>query len=239
LQIDLNPDVEHDTAWRQDMARIPDDEEAFAVPEVQMGTRSVVREALETVALTLLIFLAVRAGIQNFQVEGHSMDPTLQDGQYVLVNKLAYAQADAAFLSRLLPWDSWERGATGSDPSPDSAYLFGGPQRGDIIVFHAPQEDKDYVKRVIGLPDDVVTIKRGDGVYINDTYLPEPYIQFKPNYTWPDGEPVTIQKGYLLVLGDNRPNSDDSHIFGPIPIANVIGKAWFRYWPADAFGPLP
>src|SRR5690349_18173566 len=122
----LNP--ESDSFWHQDMARLPPGDEGSSVTEVHIGGKSAVREILETVVLTLLIFLAVRALGQNFVVEGESMLPTLTNNQYLIVDKVSYARWDSNFLPRLF----------GQDVPTDTHYLLGnGPQRGDIIVFHA------------------------------------------------------------------------------------------------------
>lgn len=101
--------------------------------------------------------------------------------------------------------------------------------RGDIIVFHFPQDPKeDYIKRVIGLPGDTVTVAGGK-VLINGQEVKEPYIKAAPVYggTW------VITENNLFVLGDNRNQSSDSHSWGYVPFANVVGKAMVVYWPFD------
>lgn len=110
------------------------------------------------------------------------------------------------------------------------AYKIGTPKIGDIIVFHAPgAEDLDYIKRLIGLPGDTVQIEGGI-VYINGQALYETYIADSPNYTGTWEVPV----GQLFVLGDNRNNSSDSHLWGFISEDAVVGKALLIYWPLDA-----
>ena len=107
------------------------------------------------------------------------------------------------------------------------AYRFGNPSIGDIIVFHAPGEnDTDYIKRVIGLPGDQVTVSDGI-VYVNNQPLYEPYIAEAPRYTgsW------DIPADHYFVLGDNRNNSSDSHMWGFIPRDDIVGRALFIYWP--------
>lgn len=114
------------------------------------------------------------------------------------------------------------------------AYYFSKPQRGDVIVLHDPQDPaQDFIKRVVGLPGEVVTIKEGR-VYVNDSLLDEPYI---PRFctTGCDGQWVLDGQQYF-VLGDNRPNSHDSHSFGPIDSKLIVGKAWIRYWPPSDIG---
>lgn len=102
------------------------------------------------------------------------------------------------------------------------------PQTGQIIVFHSPVvKNEDWIKRVIGTPGDVVSI-RGGQVYINNKRLSEPYVHrnFVYNYA-----PIKVPKGYLFVLGDNRPNSYDSRYFGLLKESSVEGEAFLIWWP--------
>jgi len=110
------------------------------------------------------------------------------------------------------------------------AYKLGTPKIGDVIVFHAPgADDLDYIKRLIGLPGDTVHIENGI-VYVNGQALYETYIADSPNYsgTW------EVPEGQIFVLGDNRNNSSDSHLWGFIAEDAVVGKALLIYWPLDA-----
>jgi signal peptidase I len=165
-----------------------------------MKRRSAVRELLETAVLTIAIFLVVRVALQNFKVEGDSMFPNLHNGEYILVNKVDY--------------------------------MIHSPHRGDIVVFHAVQAgqpDKDFIKRVIGLPGETVSV-HNDAVYINNRRLSEQYIDaaHRPLYT----EAATkVPKDEYFVLGDNRNNSQDSHLWGMLSKQYIIGKAWVSYWP--------
>ena len=154
------------------------------------------REIVETIALTLIIFLVIRFAIQSYRVEGVSMQPGLHDNEYVLVNKIAY--------------------------------LFHAPERGDVIVFHFPLDtSKDFIKRVIGLPGDTITVDstsvRVDGVLLN-----EPYISERAN---PQGQRWTVPLNSYFVMGDNRPASDDSRDWGYVPRDDIVGKAVMVYWP--------
>lgn len=106
------------------------------------------------------------------------------------------------------------------------AYRFQEPKRGDVIVFHAPTEAADYIKRVIGLPGDVVEITQ-DQVRVNGYVLSEPYVAEEPHYS---GQWI-VPEGYLFVLGDNRNQSSDSHEWGYITKQSVVGKAFMVYWP--------
>ncbi len=171
-------------------------------------------EVAETLILTLVIFFVIQNFIaQPYQVQQKSMERTLEPGQYVLVDKLTPH------------WDSYSRG--------------------DVVVFNPPpawtEDPTPFIKRVIGLPGDVVTVKDDGLVYINDTPLDEPY-----TYTNSAGvhEPTTspgvqrwvVPEGQLFVMGDHRQASADSRVFGPIAISNVIGRAFLRYWPLSTFG---
>lgn len=107
------------------------------------------------------------------------------------------------------------------------AYKLSDPSIGDIIIFHAPgSSDVDYIKRVIGLPGDEVRISDGI-VYVNEQPLYEPYIANPPNYTgqW------SVPPDEYFVLGDNRNNSSDSHLWGFIPTDEIVGRALLVYWP--------
>ena len=183
-------------------------------PPVTQDWKHFVREVLETVGLAVLLFLVINIISARVRVDGVSMRPTLEDGEFVLINRLAYK--------------------------------FGNYQRGDIIVFRPPLPSyppqgffrqllglpsisdsyEDYIKRIIGLPGDTVSIENGV-VYINGVQLLEPYIAAPPNYpgTW------TVPAGNLFVMGDNRNNSSDSHAWGFLPVQNILGKALVIYWP--------
>lgn len=112
------------------------------------------------------------------------------------------------------------------------AYRLGEAERGDVIIFHYPPDPtQEFIKRVVGLPGDVVSIGRGQ-IFINGQLLEEPYISIHPDY----GGEWTVPASQLFVLGDNRSNSLDSHNWGTVPLDYVIGKALFVYWPFDVLG---
>jgi signal peptidase I len=114
-----------------------------------------------------------------------------------------------------------------------AVYFFASPQRGDVVVLHNPNNaDQDFIKRVIGLPNEHIDI-RGGQTYINGQLLDEPYIsRLCPSYC--DGE-WQLGPDEYFVLGDNRPHSHDSHSFGPIKRQMIVGQAWIKYWPLNAF----
>jgi signal peptidase I len=108
-----------------------------------------------------------------------------------------------------------------------------GVHRGDVIVFQPPhKKNTAFVKRVIGLPGEVIEI-RNSHVYVNDHVLNEPYL----HRAWHDDRaPERIPDHMVFVLGDNRDNSNDSRMWGELPLRNIQAKACFRYWPLDRIG---
>lgn len=190
------------------------------------------RELVETILLTLVIFVAVRTLVVNFRVDGESMSPSLANGEYLLVNKAVYFHFDLNAIRNILPGDD--------RPGRDTVYLFHPPERGDIIVFDPPvNSDKPYVKRVIGLPGDRIAV-HDKGVYVNGALITELYIASPPQYVYPTtGGEITVAPGNIFVLGDNRNNSSDSSRFGQVSLDNIIGKAIVSYWPRDNFGFIP
>jgi len=111
------------------------------------------------------------------------------------------------------------------------AYRFGDIERGDIIVFHYPQNPaEDFIKRVIGVPGDTVSVMKGV-VHINGQPVDEPYISDPPSY---NGQWI-IPEGNVFVLGDNRNQSSDSHQWGNVPLENIVGRALVIYWPLENF----
>ena len=110
-------------------------------------------------------------------------------------------------------------------------YDFSEPQRGDIIVFHANKQD-DYIKRVIGLPNEKVEFK-DNKLYINDQLIEEDYLN---NTRTDDVSPVVVPEGTIYVLGDNRLNSTDSRILGPISLDQVVGRVKLQLWPLNELG---
>lgn len=190
------------------------------------------RELIETILLTLVIFVAVRTLVVNFRVDGESMSPSLANGQYLLVNKAVYFHFDLNAIRNVIPGQNHQ--------GKDVVYLFHPPQRGDIIVFDPPvRSDKPYVKRVIGLPGDRIAV-HDNKVWVNGTAIDENYISAPPHYTYPlTGGDFVVPAGSIFVMGDNRNNSSDSHIFGQVPLDNVIGKAIISYWPPEGFGIIP
>jgi signal peptidase I len=186
-------------------------------------------ETVRAVMMTSLVILCLRSFVQNFRVDGVSMLPGFEGGQVLLVNRAAYFHVENTPLESILP--------THTQGSAD--YLFGGPQHGDIVVFRAPpQPDADYIKRIIAVPGDSVLVSSGQ-LYVSGIPLDEPYVEFKANYNFPtDGTPLVVPDGYYFVLGDNRPESFDSHAGWLVPVDDLVGRVWIRYWPPKALGRL-
>jgi signal peptidase I len=176
------------------------------------GWKGFLREMVETLGLAVVLFLVINLASARVRVEGSSMLPTLDNGEYVLVSRLSYLTGDyhrgdiIIFRPPMYPEENWFR------------RVFGFPNFNDNY--------EDYIKRVIGLPGDQVKVE-GGVVYVNDVALSEPYIAAAPTYS---GE-WTVPDNSLFVLGDNRNNSADSHIWRFVPIKNVLGKALVVYWP--------
>ena len=211
------------------IARIPIRCSPFSLhaPQTDQPRRSMVWEVVETLGLALIIFIAVRSVVLNFRVDGLSMEPSLDSGEMLLVNRQVYQHFDLNRILNILP---------GVDrKGQDIIYPFHPPQRGDIVVLHPPvDQGRPYIKRVIGLPGDRLAIHDGS-VWINGKRLDEPYLHGIAT-SWPgslgQGE-ITIPNDEVFVMGDNRNNSTDSRVFGPIKIDAIIGKAWISYWPSD------
>ncbi len=183
------------------------------------------REVIEAVLLAVVVFMLLQTTVRNFKVDGSSMDPTLENGQYLLVNRLVYQRIEMDRFSSIVPfWQAEE----------DSVrYAIHPPERGEVIVFEFPDSNrsnskKDFVKRVIGLPGETIEVK--DGVpFVDGVVLEEPYLTTKDHS---NGRKVELGAGEYYVMGDNRAHSNDSRSWGAVPEENLRGKVWMIYWPA-------
>lgn len=162
-------------------------------------------EWMKALAIAIALAFFIRTFLfAPFIVEGESMESTLHNAERLVVNKAIY------FVST--------------------------PQRGDIIVFHA-EADKDYIKRVIAVAGETVEV-RDDTLYINGKEVDEPYLAQKREEAKAEGNeltedfpPVAIPDGEIFVMGDNRQNSRDSRMIGPVKLDTVVGRAEFVFWP--------
>jgi signal peptidase I len=191
-----------------------------AVPRISMSNsaRATALEFIDSgLVAALLVFCLLRPFvIQAFFIPSGSMHPTLLEGDRILVNKFIY--------------------------------FFRDPEPGEIVVFNAPPQasrvDKDFIKRVTGTPGDRLCVHDG-ALYRNGQRLREDYIADKPRYTWPTpGKCIDVPEGNLVVMGDNRNDSNDSHRWGHwdqstgrwinqpfLPRENVLGEALIIFWP--------
>ena len=187
--------------------------------------RSAIREAIETIVLAAFVVLVIQASVQNYRVDGSSMNPGMVDQDRVLVNKAVYMEISAERVSRFLPW---------VDAVPNEVWHpFHGPRRGDVVVFHWPLDtSQDFVKRIIGEPGDTIGFDRGT-VFINGVPLDEPYVLNRSRETI---APVVVEPGSYFVLGDNRTNSDDSRRWGTVRAENIVGQVLVTYWPLNSLG---
>ncbi len=218
----------------------PAEDEDAPVPSV--GTTA--RELIETVVFILLVFFILRGVMQNFRVEGPSMEPNFHSNQYILVNKIIFFHFDANATLRLLP---------GRQDLPAKViYPFRLPQRGDVVVLEAPNGDYngeqiDYIKRVVGLPGETVQVKDGK-VYINGQPMEESvqsggYLDQATDCQ--NGrlcQPYLVPPNTVVVMGDNRNNSQDSRSWSAepgLPLDRIVGKAWVSYWPREEWGVIP
>jgi signal peptidase I len=206
----MNRDPEQETVVRLE-----------AAGEVRERRKSAAREWIEALAVAVLLALFIRTFVvQAFKIPSGSMMDTLQVGDHILVSKFTYGV-------RIPLVDTWLLGPRV-------------PKRGDIIVFKYPHdESRDFIKRVIGLPGEVVEI-RGRQVYINDKPIEEGYSLYRDPVEQGSrhlpGEvygPVTIPRDKLFVLGDNRDQSQDSRFWGFLDLHKVEGAAFIIYWSWD------
>lgn len=184
-----------------DGGEVPGPDSTPGTPQTAQSWKPVVRELVETIVLTLIIFLVIRVFVQNFRVDGMSMEPNFHDGQFLLISKMAYR--------------------------------VGEPQRGDVIVFRYPQDpSRDFIKRVVGLPGEIVQVTDGQ-VIVDGTPMPDLAPIHPGGYT---SAATRLGPDELYVMGDNRPNSSDSHTWGPLPKDLIIGKVVLSYWPPSTWG---
>ena len=192
--------------------------------EKKKSDKGVVREYFELIAETaVFVFFVMTFVVQAFQIPTGSMEPTLLIGDFLLVNKWAYARPVLPFEEALMPNKRLARG--------------------DIIVFKYPREmNKDYVKRVIGLEGEKVEI-RDKQVLINGKPLAEPYKVHNDTQVYSRTDayryddlirdnygPVVVPPGHCFAMGDNRDNSADSRYWGFLPLDNIKGRPWVIYF---------
>ncbi|MEN6489329.1 MAG: signal peptidase I [Smithella sp.] len=181
-------------------------------------TKSKIQEYVEAIIVAILIALFLRTFVvQAFKIPSRSMVPTLLVGDHLLVNKFIYGVKVPFLRKTLIPVTD--------------------PKRGDIIVFIYPKDrSKDFIKRVIGAGGDTIEIKNKK-IFLNDKEYTDTYGIYSDNVIYPgtiqprdNFGPVTVPRGALFVMGDNRDESADSRYWGFVDLKDVEGKAMIIYW---------
>ncbi|MGD2080767.1 MAG: signal peptidase I [Nitrospirota bacterium] len=194
---------------------------------MQKTKKKVFWEYAEAIVTALVLALIIRAFVvQAFKIPSGSMKPTLLVGDHLLVNKIGYGLR--------IPF------------SDERLVAFGEPERGDVIVFKWPKDpSRDFIKRIIGLPGDVVEV-RDKKVYVNAEPMDEPYAQYTDEYVRPprfgprdNFGPVEVPEGKYFVMGDNRDQSEDSRYWGFVDFEQIKGEAMIIYWSWDNDSFLP
>ncbi len=168
-------------------------------------------EFIETIVIFGAIFAAIYLFVAQFhKVQGNSMVPTFHTGDYLITEKITYR--------------------------------LGNPKLGDIVVLKNPRdESQDFIKRVIAVPGDTIKISN-NAVYLNGQLLNEPYLPTgRPTPSGAfltEGKTITAAENQYFVLGDNREHSSDSREWGPVTKKEIIGRAFFRYFPLQNIGLL-
>ena len=182
--------------------------------------KSWLRDYFESIVIAVVLALFVRTFVvQTFKIPSSSMEDTLLIGDHILVNKFAYGVRLPVLGTCLLN--------------------VGTPRRSDIVVFVYPVDPtKDFIKRVVGVPGDVIQI-RNKHVYINNEVWNDPHAYFADGSALGSGSPrdmygpVTVPQGQIFVMGDNRDRSYDSRFWGFVDVDEVKGKAFLIYWSWD------
>ncbi|MFH1191748.1 MAG: signal peptidase I [Candidatus Omnitrophota bacterium] len=183
---------------------------------MSLKKKSVIRDWVESIIIAFFLALVIRTFIvQAFKIPTGSMRMTLIEGDLILVNKFIYG-AKIPFTNLRLP---------AVQP----------PKRGDVIVFIYPEDKKkDFIKRLVGLPGDLVEIK-GGSIYINDKPAPEAIFNqiyyYNCGSLGAQGQKIVVPPDSFFVLGDNSASSKDSRYWGFVPKNNLLGKAITIYWP--------
>jgi len=187
-------------------------------------------DVIETLALSVLIFILMQFLVQNYVVTGGSMQPSIEDNELILVNKAVYFSLDRESVDDLIPFFDL--------PDGDDVYLFHPPQRGEVIVLNSQEGDNiDLIKRVIGLPGDTIEFdSRGGPIRVNGVEIEETWLSDRQRTR---GQDITLGDDEYFVMGDNRRSSQDSRQWGTIGRDDIVGKALLTYWPPNKIGTSP
>lgn len=179
-----------------------------------------IRDLIPTLVIILVVVIGVRVFFMPYQIVGASMSPALAEGDRLFVNRTAYTHLQV--------------------PAIGDVYPFNAPQRGDIVVLESDITNRNapYIKRIIALPGETIAFTEGI-VLINGEPLVEDYIDGALTACRARSTcAMTVPEGTVYVLGDNRQDSEDSRLFGPVPMEDVIGRAFFSSWPVEGIGPI-
>lgn len=188
---------------------------AYQSPESTQKSQVTFKDHIIDFFQTLVVFAAIGTAIywlvaQPHKVSGSSMFPNFKNGDYIITDKVTYKVSD--------------------------------PKRGDIVVFKNPKDEtQDFIKRILAKPGDRIKVEGGK-IVLNGTTLNEPYlnnITTNPGSFLREGTEFIVEPGHYITIGDNRPASSDSREWGQITREEIIGKVFFRYWPATEVGLYP
>ena len=197
--------------------------------ERQPGLLAVLRETVVLVALAVLLAVVFKTFlVAAFYIPSGSMESTLNISDRVLVEKVSYRFGDVR-RGDVVVFVHDEPGFEPSRPSNPVTGFFSSLGQAIGVV---PPSDRDFIKRVIGLPGD--TIECDGKVLRNGQALTEPYLD--PGVTTTGCEKTKVKPGELYVMGDNRTNSQDSRVFGVVQRSDVVGRAFVRIWPLNHVG---
>jgi signal peptidase I len=198
--------------------------------ERQPGFLAVVRETVVLVALAVLLAVVFKTFlVAAFYIPSGSMESTLNISDRVLVEKVSYRFGDVK-RGDVVVFVHEEAAVESSGPSNPVAGFFSSLGQAVGVV---PPSDRDFIKRVVGLPGDTIAC-RGGKLFRNDQPVTEPYLD--PGTQTDCDKRITVGADDLFVMGDNRGNSQDSRIFGPIERDDVVGRAFVRIWPLNHIG---
>lgn len=193
--------------------------------EEYLGIGSLLLEMVRVFILAVVIIIPVRVFLfQPFFVQGSSMEPNFEDGEYLVVSEFGYKQTQVGF----------------SDNASFEVKPFKDVARQDVLVFRFPKNPKEFfIKRVIGLPGEAVEIKLGK-VIVYNTVHPEGFVLDESAYlskavVTQDMPRMEIPEGHYFMMGDNRMFSYDSRAIGPIGTDKIIGRVLLRAWPVERF----
>lgn len=232
-RIEKAPDTAAEAAPPQAQDTLPLPEHLAEAEHVGPSRKSILREYAEAIIVAMLLAFAIRVFmVQAFKIPSGSMIPTLLIGDHILVSKLSYGlqwPADCTLRMTFPPVTCYTSRTLAS---------FGQPERGDVIVFRYPEdEDKDFIKRIVGLPGDQIEI-RNKTVLVNGVPLDDRVYTQRIDPGVIDGVinprdnfgPVTVPENAYFVMGDNRDQSLDSRFWGFVRAEKIKGKAFRIYW---------